>query len=105
MISNFACGIMTALNERVAELEEKLFKQSQENKEDVSIAIEIILEKDAKIAELMARIAKAELAFAVVEGRIAELEKGISHMLTLSRNGQEFPPHLDKLAKLLEQAQ
>ena len=37
--------------------------------------------------------------------RIAELKKGISHMLTLSRNGQEFPSHLDKLAKLLEQGE
>ena len=39
------------------------------------------------------------------EDKIAELKKGISHMLTLSRNGQEFPSHLDKLAKLLEQGE
>ena len=38
--------------ERIAELEEELFKQSQESKEEVSRAIEIILEKDAKISEL-----------------------------------------------------
>ena len=42
-------------------------------------------EKDAKIAELMARIAKAELAFAVVEGRIAELEKALRNLLGVTR--------------------
>ena len=40
------------LLDRIAELEEELFKQSQESKEEVSRAIEIILEKDAKISEL-----------------------------------------------------
>ena len=39
-------------DKRIAELEEELFKQSQESKEEVLRAIEIILEKDARIAEL-----------------------------------------------------
>jgi hypothetical protein len=38
--------------ERIAELEGEIFKQSQESKEAVSRAIEIILEKDERIAEL-----------------------------------------------------
>ena len=38
--------------ERIAELEKELFKQSQESKGAASRAIEIILEKDDKIAEL-----------------------------------------------------
>jgi hypothetical protein len=39
-------------SDMIAELEGKIFKQSQESKEAVSRAIEIILEKDDKIAEL-----------------------------------------------------
>jgi uncharacterized protein involved in exopolysaccharide biosynthesis len=39
-------------DKQIAELEGKIFKQSQESKEAVSRAIEIILEKDEKIAEL-----------------------------------------------------
>jgi hypothetical protein len=39
-------------SDMIAELEGKIFKQSQESKEEVSRAIEIILEKDDKIAEL-----------------------------------------------------
>ncbi len=36
----------------IEELKGKIFKQSQESKEEVSRAIEIILEKEDKIAEL-----------------------------------------------------
>jgi hypothetical protein len=39
-------------SDMIAELEGKIFKQSQESKQEVSRAIEIILEKDEKIAEL-----------------------------------------------------
>jgi hypothetical protein len=41
----------------IAELKGKIFKQSQESKEEVSRAIEIILEKDDKIAELEKELA------------------------------------------------
>jgi uncharacterized protein with HEPN domain len=42
----------SVLEKRIAELEEKLFTQSQESKDAVERAIEIILEKDDCIAEL-----------------------------------------------------
>ena len=45
--------------------------------------------KDKSIAELMARIAKAELAFAVVEGRIAELEKANDTLHKLMISGEK----------------
>ena len=45
-------SVFQSQQERIAELERVLFKQSQESKEAVLRAIEIILEKDAKIAEL-----------------------------------------------------
>ena len=40
------------LEAKIAELEKEIFKQSQESKEAVSRSIEIILEKDERIAEL-----------------------------------------------------
>jgi hypothetical protein len=64
-------------DERIAELEGKIFKQSQESKEAVSRAIEIILEADAKIAELEKE--KAELK--------SLLEKNISTFINKKEEG------------------
>jgi hypothetical protein len=71
----------------IAELEEELFKQSQESKEEVSRAIEIILEKDAKIAELEHsvqlkhyKLHKALRLRDSANERIAELEKKVKHL-------------------------
>ena len=72
MISNFACGIMTGLNERVAELEKTCKSRS-----------DTIIEYSNKIAELeegeLARCAEESEKQSEYEGefldRIAELEK------------------------------
>ncbi|MFT4804562.1 MAG: hypothetical protein ACI9YE_001766 [Psychroserpens sp.] len=44
--------IIANFEKRIAELEKDLFTQSQESKDAVKRAIEIILEKDERIAEL-----------------------------------------------------
>ena len=59
----------------IAELEKELFKQSQESKEEVLRAIEIILEKDAKIAELEKTCKSRSDTIIEYSNKIAELEK------------------------------
>jgi hypothetical protein len=82
---------------RIAELEEELFKQSQESKEDVSRAIEIILIKDAKIAELekVLALVKKDLLMRAEEDsngcKVVDLSSSIWIKLTeaLKKQGDE----------------
>ena len=66
---------MKAAQNSIAELEKEIFTQSQESKEAVERAIEIILEKDERIAELVKRTAKVELAFAILESHNLEQQR------------------------------
>ena len=49
---NGLCKELTDNQDRIAELEKEIFTKSQESKEAVERAIEIILEKDERIVEL-----------------------------------------------------
>jgi hypothetical protein len=61
-------------SDMIAELEGKIFKQSQESKDAVSRAIEIILEADAKIAELESNILMLEQYNGSVESLIKDIK-------------------------------
>ena len=61
------------MSSRITELEKELFKQSQESKDAVSRAIEIILEKDDKIAELekrIVRVTRVRKQFEALKGQV-----------------------------------
>jgi hypothetical protein len=95
-------------SDMIAELEGKIFKQSQESKEAVSRAIEIILEADAKIAELEKELKK----YKCLEGDLIYIDKkellqrdlvqqamgrldGVSYALNMyctTMSPKEFPP-------------
>ena len=65
-----------AMTKKIADLDEKLFTQSQESKDTVQRAIEIILEKDELIAELEKVISlDVKLTELAVKKRIAGNKK------------------------------